>query len=52
VFGGGVKALSGSPFIPGGFPVNREHACGHIVRESGRRRVGVIGRREAGQEIW
>ena len=48
MFVGGVKALSGSPFMLEIFPVNLESACVRKVRESRKRRVGVIGCGETG----
>jgi hypothetical protein len=52
VFVGGVKALSGNPFILGRIRVIRESACVRNVGESVWRRVGAIGCGETGYGGW
>ena len=52
VFVGGIKALLGSPFISGRFPVSLKSASVHIVGESGVRRAWVIGGGETRYGEW
>ena len=52
MFVGGIKALSGSPFMSGRFPVYLESACIRIVRANGGRRVGMIDCGETGYGEW
>jgi len=52
VFACGVRALFGSLFIFGRFPVSLKIASVPLVGEGGVRRAGVIGCGETGYEGW
>jgi hypothetical protein len=52
VFVGGIRALSGSLYVLGGFRAIRKTARVRKVGESGTRGVGVMGCRGTGHEIW